>query len=79
MQKLLPAADGNGYTIDGDKAILVTRDYTGVTLAPGDKHADSFDLVPSLSGPYIELEFTVDYEDERQPFHGSRPYFVSIP
>jgi hypothetical protein len=78
IQKLLPAADGNGYTADGDKVTLLTRDYTGVTLPPHATHQDTFSLTPSMSGDILNLEFTIDYSDEHQPFHGSRGYLLAI-
>jgi hypothetical protein len=77
-QKVVPAADGNGYTADGAKTTLVTRDYTGVTLAPHAKHDDAFSIAPTISGDTIDIEMTIDYSDAHQPYHGTRTFFVAI-
>jgi hypothetical protein len=82
MQKLVPAADGNGYTADGPKAILVTRDYTDVAIATKGTYQDAIALTPSLRGNDIALEFDVDYgflPQPQPPFHGVRYFYVTIP
>jgi hypothetical protein len=77
-QKVVPAADGNGYSADGAKTTLITRDYTGVTLAPHAKHDDAFSIAPTLGGDNVDLEMTIDYTDAHQPYHGSRTFLVAI-
>jgi hypothetical protein len=78
-QTVTPAADGNGFVASGQEVTLASRDYTGVVLAPQAAHTDTFPVTPPESAENVLFRFTVDYSDERQPYHGSRDFLTAVP
>lgn len=78
IASVTPAADGNGYSLDGELHVLATRDFAGAVVAANGSRADEIAITPDVSGERVYLDFAIAYRDDRQPWKGSRSYLARV-